>query len=413
MIKPEKTINGTKWIETIQINAEERATLEDQYGIDEDIIEYVTDNDESTNYVYDINEDDQLFIFLAPYALDKDALRYITQPFGMLLHKGVLFTFNQSGIPEVNTALYSALDNPEVKSVDAFILETLFTVVVSFIPISRAITKKRNYLDKMLNRKTKNSDLVSLSYLQQTLTFLSSAVQTNLSELDRLPKTHFGVGADQDKIDLFEDVQIEGEQVQRMFEIETQVVDRIDHTLNSLANNNLNDTMKFLTIWSLTMAVPTIISGFYGMNVKLPLAGMQYAWMLTLGISVALIVAMLIMLKVWRKMWWVSDLLLGGGLFWNVYSWAVMLFWAPFGFWNTLRRPWPRVLSRVGDLLGINYLGTHTMRKTGAYRVYTQSNYNIGLVMNLLNHSSEAMTLTYLGLDQASRETMLDQIDFG
>lgn len=26
---------------------------------------------------------------------------------------------------------------------------------------------------------------------------------------------------------------------------------------------------------------------------------------------------------------------------------------------------------------------------------------------------SDVMTLTYLGLDQASRETMLDQIDFG
>lgn len=72
-----------------------------------------------------------------------------------------------------------------------------------------------------------------------------------------------------------------------------------------------------------------------------------------------------------------------------------------------------KVMAKVGDLLGINYLGTHTMRKTGAYRVYMQSNYNIGLVMQLLNHSSEAMTLTYLGLDQASRETMLDQINFG
>lgn len=72
-----------------------------------------------------------------------------------------------------------------------------------------------------------------------------------------------------------------------------------------------------------------------------------------------------------------------------------------------------KVMSKVGDLLGINYLGTHTMRKTGAYRVYTQSNYNIGLVMHLLNHSSEAMTLAYLGLDQASQETMLDKIDFG
>ena len=71
-----------------------------------------------------------------------------------------------------------------------------------------------------------------------------------------------------------------------------------------------------------------------------------------------------------------------------------------------------KIMSKVGDLLSINYLGTHTMRKTGAYRVYTQSNYNIGLVMHLLNHSSEAMTLAYLGLDQASTETMLDQIDF-
>lgn len=53
------------------------------------------------------------------------------------------------------------------------------------------------------------------------------------------------------------------------------------------------------------------------------------------------------------------------------------------------------------------------MSKTGAYRVYTQSNYNIGLVMNLLNHFSEAMTLTYLGLDQANTENMLDKIDFG
>ncbi|GAB5053573.1 site-specific integrase [Pediococcus parvulus] len=72
-----------------------------------------------------------------------------------------------------------------------------------------------------------------------------------------------------------------------------------------------------------------------------------------------------------------------------------------------------KIMSKVADLLGTNYLGAHTMRKTGAYRVYTQSNYNIGLVMNLLNHSSETMTLACLGLDQASQETMLDQIDFG
>ena len=71
-----------------------------------------------------------------------------------------------------------------------------------------------------------------------------------------------------------------------------------------------------------------------------------------------------------------------------------------------------KVMHKTGDLLNLPYLGTHTMRKTGAYRVYVQSNHNIGLVMELLNHSSEAMTLRYLGLDQVSREKMLDQINF-
>ena len=71
-----------------------------------------------------------------------------------------------------------------------------------------------------------------------------------------------------------------------------------------------------------------------------------------------------------------------------------------------------KVIRRVGDLLGIDYLGTHTMRKTGAYRVYVQSNYDIGLVMSLLNHSSQAMTLRYLGLDQVSKEKKLDLIRF-
>ncbi|MCT3198326.1 site-specific integrase [Limosilactobacillus reuteri] len=71
-----------------------------------------------------------------------------------------------------------------------------------------------------------------------------------------------------------------------------------------------------------------------------------------------------------------------------------------------------KIMAKTGNLLGIDYLGTHTMRKTGAYRVYTQTNYNIGLVMSLLNHSSEAMTLTYLGLDQVTREKILNSVNF-
>lgn len=74
-------------------------------------------------------------------------------------------------------------------------------------------------------------------------------------------------------------------------------------------------------------------------------------------------------------------------------------------------RQFYRIMYKVADLTGINHLGTHTMRKTGAYKVYEQT-HNIALVMKLLNHSSEAMTLAYLGLDQTTIETALDNIDF-
>lgn len=72
-----------------------------------------------------------------------------------------------------------------------------------------------------------------------------------------------------------------------------------------------------------------------------------------------------------------------------------------------------KIMVKTGDLLGINYLGTHTMRKTGAYRVYVQSKYNIGFVMSLLNHSDQKSTLSYLGLDVISKEALLDGINFG
>ena len=44
---------------------------------------------------------------------------------------------------------------------------------------------------------------------------------------------------------------------------------------SSLLDNRLNNSMKYLTSITLIMAIPTVISGLYGMNVNL--AGMTLA----------------------------------------------------------------------------------------------------------------------------------------
>ena len=71
-----------------------------------------------------------------------------------------------------------------------------------------------------------------------------------------------------------------------------------------------------------------------------------------------------------------------------------------------------KIMQKVGDLLDLDYLGTDTMRKTGAYQIYQQTHHNITFVMKLLNYTSEKRTLTYLGLDDINQQTLLDTLDF-
>jgi Site-specific recombinase XerD len=59
-----------------------------------------------------------------------------------------------------------------------------------------------------------------------------------------------------------------------------------------------------------------------------------------------------------------------------------------------------RILSDAARKCGLNYkIGTHSLRKTFGYMLY-QNNTNIELIQQLLNHSSPAITLAYIGITQ-------------
>lgn len=57
-----------------------------------------------------------------------------------------------------------------------------------------------------------------------------------------------------------------------------------------------------------------------------------------------------------------------------------------------------RAFKDVGQHLGIN-LGTHSMRKTRGYHLH-QSGVGVELICKMLNHSSPAVTLRYIGITQ-------------
>lgn len=58
-----------------------------------------------------------------------------------------------------------------------------------------------------------------------------------------------------------------------------------------------------------------------------------------------------------------------------------------------------QILKEAGKKFGLENIGTHTMRKSFGYWYY--KNYNdIAGLMKILNHSSEAITKRYIGIEQ-------------
>lgn len=58
-----------------------------------------------------------------------------------------------------------------------------------------------------------------------------------------------------------------------------------------------------------------------------------------------------------------------------------------------------KIIKEVGESFGIENLGTHSLRKTFGYHYYKKTK-DIGLLQKIFNHSSPAVTLRYIGIEQ-------------
>lgn len=70
-----------------------------------------------------------------------------------------------------------------------------------------------------------------------------------------------------------------------------------------------------------------------------------------------------------------------------------------------------RILHKVGEIFEIDNMGCHTLRKTLGYHYY-QDKKDIGGLMDLYNHSSEAVTLRYIGVNQDNKDKIISKLKF-
>jgi integrase len=66
------------------------------------------------------------------------------------------------------------------------------------------------------------------------------------------------------------------------------------------------------------------------------------------------------------------------------------------------------ILRKAAVYAGVENFGTHSMRKTLAYNVYTKTK-DLALVMKMLNHKDPDHTLRYIGVDQHNIDSAYEE----
>ncbi|SKC62318.1 tyrosine-type recombinase/integrase [Maledivibacter halophilus] len=69
------------------------------------------------------------------------------------------------------------------------------------------------------------------------------------------------------------------------------------------------------------------------------------------------------------------------------------------------------ILKEAGEEFGLKNITAHSLRKTYAYSIYRESEYNITLVKEMLGHSSIEETKAYLGLNRETYDEYSDTIN--
>lgn len=227
---------------------------------------------------------------------DKEA--YTTVPLGIILTMDEIIT-----VCTEETSVLMAFINGRVKEFSTkkklrFVYQILYKVSSLYQSNLRIIDKKRTEIEERIDSATEDIDLIDLHTLESTLVYFATSLRANAVVLDRLTRYKRLEQYPDDK-DLLEDVIVENQQAIEMTMIYRDIINGTRELMSSVLDNRMNNVMKTLTVITLVMGIPTLISGLYGMNVAsewMPLSTVPYGFgIICLLTLVICIVTMLIM----------------------------------------------------------------------------------------------------------------------
>ena len=280
-----RPINETdSWLNIDVDTIASRPDLLSQYGLDEEIVEYALDRNERARTEYDLERNTFIIIYNVPNPIKQD-YHYETVPMTFIVQPNRLITISNEANAYLIPEFSRYLDANFGVSVFTFLFASLYTVSEQYFPLVEKINQERDQLNQVLRQKTTKQNLFALSDLATGVVYFVSATKQNVVLLEQLRTQFMSRLLDETAREELEDSLIEAKQLVEMTQLTSTILHQLSGTYNNVLNNNLNDTMKLLTIVSILLTIPDIITSFFGMNMPLPFEQDAMGWVYILLIS--------------------------------------------------------------------------------------------------------------------------------
>ena len=267
------------WIHAVEPSEDELSKLFKSLSLDEDIIEDARDFFEVPRF--ERSEGATYFFTRYPFNEKKEATD--TAPLLIVIGESFILTVVQREILQFKP-FFTGTEVIHTTQKTKLFIQMMQEVTSSFekqlVVLRRNVHKDRARLRKIGNREIEKF----VTYEHKLNDMIAAIVPTNTA-LNKIMKGKY-IQMYSDDMELMEDLIIDNSQLIESAKSVFNTIQNVRAATEAILANNLNTTIKTLTVLTILLTIPTIIASLMGMNVPIPLSEYKYTFAVVLGVII-------------------------------------------------------------------------------------------------------------------------------
>ena len=286
------------WINLVNPSENEIKKVCENINIQEDFIRDALDYEEKARI--DKEEDDNTILFVVDVPISEKGEEneiYTTMPLGMIVVRDEFFlTVSLRKNKIIESFEKRKIKNFQTYKKTRFIFQILYLNSSYYLNYLKQINKETEIAEYILKNSMQNKELLKLLSLEKSLVYFTTSLKSNEIVMEKTLRGKIVKLYEEDE-EILEDAITENRQAIEMAQIYSNILNGTMDAYASIISNNLNGVMKFLTSITIILAVPTMISSFWGMNVKLPFENSPMGFLIMVLIAIIMTIAITLWLN--------------------------------------------------------------------------------------------------------------------